>query len=76
MKKLFDFLCVNGHITEAYRDDSERTITCPECGKDAIRLVSAPQVKLEGFSGAFPGAYDKWNRLRTEHLAQERKRNS
>lgn len=76
MKRLFDFLCDEHHVTEALRDDSERTITCPQCGKEAVRSVSAPTIKLEGFSGAFPDAYDRWTRVRAEKLKQEQKQNS
>ena len=37
-KRLFDFLCDEGHVTEALREDSTRTIECPHCGKDAVTL--------------------------------------
>lgn len=76
MKILSDFLCDEGHVTEALRDDSVRTISCPICGKDAVKAVSAPTIKLEGFTGAFPDAYDRWTRVRAEKLKQERKQNS
>lgn len=75
MRKLFDFSCEDNHITERFVDDSIRTITCL-CGKEATRLVSAPNVKLEGITGAFPGAYDRWERIRAEKLKQERKQNA
>lgn len=76
MKRMFDFMCADGHVTERLVDDSVRTVTCSECDKEATRLVSSPQVKLEGFSGAFPDAYDRWSRVRAEKLKQEQKRNS
>lgn len=76
MKILSDFLCDEGHATEALREDSIRTISCPICGKDAVKAVSAPSIKLEGFTGAFPDAYDRWARVRAEKLKQEQKQNS
>ena len=76
MKILSDFLCDEGHVTEALRDDSIRAISCPICGKDAVKAVSAPTIKLEGFTGAFPDAYDRWARVRAEKLKQEQKQNS
>lgn len=76
MKRMFDFLCDFGHESERLVDDSVRTIDCPICGKEAHRLVSSPQVKLEGFTGAFPDAYDRWAKVRAEKLHQEQKRNS
>lgn len=75
-KRLFDYICDETHVTEAFRDDSVRTICCPKCGKDAVRAVSAPSIKLEGFTGAFPDAYDRWARVRAEKLKQEQKQNS
>lgn len=76
MRRMFDFFCDNGHVTERLVDDSVGSIICPECGKDAVKTVSAPTIKLEGFTGAFPDAYDRWARVRAEKLQQEKKQNS
>ena len=76
MKILNDFLCDEGHVTEALRDDSEQSIVCPVCGNTAIKALAAPQIKLEGFSGAFPDAYDRWSRVRADKLKQEQKQNA
>ena len=75
MKILNDFLCDEGHVTEAFRDDSEQSIVCPVCSNAAVRTLSAPNIKLEGFSGDFPGAYNRWTKIRAEKLKQEQKRN-
>jgi hypothetical protein len=76
MKIMSDFKCADNHVTEALREDSVRTIVCPHCGKDAIKVLAAPRSKLEGFSGAFPDAYDRWSRVRAEKLAIEQKQNA
>lgn len=76
MRRMFDFVCTENHKFEAFVDDSVREHKCPHCNSDAIRVVSAPTMKLEGFTGAFPSAYDAWSRKRAEKLAQERKANS
>ena len=76
MRRMFDFFCDNGHVTERLVDDSVGSIICPQCGKDAVKAVSAPSIKLEGFTGAFPDAYDRWARVRAEKLQQEKKQNS
>ncbi len=76
MRRMFDFFCDNGHVTERLVDDSVGSIICPKCGKDAVKAVSAPTIKLEGFTGAFPDAYDRWARVRAEKLQQEKKQNS
>lgn len=74
MRRIFEFLCSDNHLSEAYIDDSERTIQCKECGKEAIRIVSKPNMKLEGISGDYPTAYDAWERKRSEKLKEERKK--
>lgn len=76
MKILNDFKCADGHVTEALREDSVTTIVCTHCGKDAIKALAAPRSNLEGFSGAFPDAYDRWTRVRAEKLKVEQKQNA
>lgn len=73
MKRIFEFLCDNNHITESYIDEDVRTCKCSTCSKDALRIVSKPRIALEGITGAFPGAADAWVRKRAEKLKQERK---
>lgn len=73
MKRIFEFLCDNSHITERYVDEAIRTDRCSTCGKDALRIVSKPRIALEGITGAFPGAADAWVRKRAEKLKQEQK---
>jgi len=73
MKRLFDFVCTDNHVSEHFIDDSLRTAPCKECGKEATRMISAPHISLEGITGAFPGASDKWVRNRAEKLKQEQK---
>ena len=73
MKRIFEFLCSDGHLSESLVDDSVRNIACKTCGQDAQRIVSSGTIKLEGITGSFPGAYDRWERVRAEKLKQERK---
>lgn len=74
MRRIFEFLCSDNHLSEAYIDDSERIISCKECGKDAHRIVSKTNMKLEGITGDYPTAYDAWERKRSEKLKEERKK--
>ena len=76
MKRIFEFVCEDGHISEALVDSEIRDIPCKVCGKEATRIISMPQVKLDGCSGDFPSAYDAWSKKRSEKLTQERKKNS
>ena len=73
MKRMFEFLCGNGHISDQLVDDAIRTTQCRECGAEAIRQISSPRIALEGITGAFPGAADKWVTKRAEKLKQEQK---
>jgi hypothetical protein len=59
MRKIFDVRCPSGHLTEVfgYLDD---TFRCGECGQEAKRIISPIRVSLEGTSGDFPSAADKW----------------
>jgi hypothetical protein len=72
-KRMYEFMCPGGHIAEQLTDSEVRYSVCPKCFHESERIISSPQIKLEGISGAFPGAYDKWERVRAEKLAVERK---
>lgn len=76
MKIMSDFRCINGHVTEALRDDSVKAIVCEHCGMNAVKALAAPRSKLEGITGDFPDAYDRWERVRAEKLTKEQKQNS
>lgn len=73
MRRMFEFVCSNGHLTEKFIDDDARVISCPLCGEQSVRLISTPRINLEGFTGAFPGAADKWLRIRAEKHKQATK---
>lgn len=70
--KVFDFLCHNGHRSEHFVNDDIFEVEC-HCGAMGHRQISAPRAKLEGITGAFPGAADKWVRNRESHMKKERK---
>jgi hypothetical protein len=74
MRRIFEFLCQEGHVSESFVDDSVRLAPCKDCGKDAERIVSRSNFKLEGVTGDFPGAYSRWERVRAEKLKEERKK--
>lgn len=75
MIKVFNYLCENGHTTEAFVDSDTRVIQCPVCSKDALKQVSAPMFRLDGTTGDFPGEAMRWEQKRAEKLKQERKHN-
>jgi hypothetical protein len=53
---MFDFACANGHKTERLTDYESISFRC-ECGETANRILSAPNFKLEGWSGSFPSEH-------------------
>ena len=64
MIKVFDFKCGScGHTYELFTDSDTRTDNCPICGGVSDRLVAAPRFKLEGVTGDFPTAYDRWAKV-------------
>jgi hypothetical protein len=71
--RVYDFRCAQGHVTEMFVDSDLLVTNCPRCGDLADRTIPAPRSQLEGFSGAFPGAYHKWAANRESHMAKERK---
>lgn len=73
-KRIYEFVCEDNHLTERFVDTECRETTCSVCGKSSKRIISTPQVMLDGTSGAFPGEAMKWERKRAEKIAQERKR--
>lgn len=72
-KRIYEFICADDHLTEAYIDSELRTTNCKMCGDPAIRIVSKPMVKLEGVTGDFPGAAMQWERKRNEKIKAEQK---
>ena len=62
-----DFLCKHcGKEYERFIDVDTHYIKC-ECGEKAHRLIGMPTVNLEGITGAFPGAHDRWARIREDN---------
>lgn len=75
-RRLFEFKCEKNHVTESFVDVDTKEVQCSECGEKATRIISPTGIYLEPFSGLHPTSYDRWNRVRAEKLAQERKRNA
>lgn len=68
-----DFECTDGHTFERFVPHGTDILDCPLCGKIAKRIVSAPVFHLDGCSGHFPTASEKWVKRREEKIALERK---
>ena len=75
MKRMFDFACENGHKTERLVDYETTSFRC-ECGETANRTLSAPNFKLEGWSGSFTSEHGKFEKKHLDQLKWEQKHNS
>lgn len=62
MKRIYDFKCPAGHMTEALVEDWTQNHFCGVCGEVASRIISPVRIKLDGCSGDFPSATRKWER--------------
>jgi len=70
----FDFKCHTcGHEYEGFVKPDVLEEPCSQCGHTATRLVSAPRAELPGTDPAFPGAYDKWERVRKQKREIDKK---
>jgi hypothetical protein len=68
---LRDFHCDScGKDFEKFIDSTALVVTC-DCGETANRVIGMPTVVLEGITGAFPGAHDRWARIREENAKQK-----
>lgn len=75
MRTIRDFLCEDcGSLNERFVDSATRSIECPDCGGPANEQLSMPTVRLEGISGDFPDAHDRWARIREENARIKAKR--
>lgn len=63
--RAFDFKCTNEHLSERFVSSETLEVKC-ECGEVAHRVVSKPNFKLDGVTGNFPTAADKWARVHKE----------
>lgn len=74
MIRVFDFVCADGHSTERFVNSAVVQSVCDECGKQATRVISKPSFKLDGVTGSFPTASDKWARVHEQAAAVSNKK--
>lgn len=69
---LYRYNCIEHGEFEAFNTIAKRdNMACPKCGKDTQYMVAAPRVKLEGITGHFPTAADKWANLHEKEAKRE-----
>jgi predicted nucleic acid-binding Zn ribbon protein len=69
MRRLYDFKCAAGHVHEHLVDDGVREVECSTCGGAAKRTITTVNFHLDGTSGHFPTATDKWIREHERHAS-------
>lgn len=67
--RVFNFQCSEGHKEEYFVSSDTESVECKVCGALAYRVVSTPNFKLDGITGAFPTASDKWARIHEQASA-------
>jgi putative FmdB family regulatory protein len=72
---IYVYECDSKHRAEHLCKIAERDTphTCQECAGEMRRVLTTVQFKLEGITGDFPTAYDKWDKVHREKLSQEQK---
>ena len=75
MKAMYEFLCEDCDTgAERYNSSDVRVIPC-DCGGSMRRQISLPTILLEGISGDFPSAHDKWARIREDRHRKAKRDN-
>ena len=72
---MFEHMCPAGHITEHYIGYETKIVPCSICGVDANRIISTPQIMLDGTDPVYVSAHEKWAKTREDKAKQERKQN-
>jgi hypothetical protein len=71
---LNDYCCEScGTVQERFIDGETVAVACV-CGEITKRVIGMPRVALDGTDPSFPGAYDKWARVREENARIKAKR--
>ena len=74
MKLLRDFCCETcGTVQERFVNGQVVEVDCA-CGQVAKRIIGMPKVMLDGTDASFPGAYDRWARIREDRARQNAKK--
>ena len=73
MRVIDEFLCPGGHTHEHLVEQGTSVIECNVCGAWATKVRSVPNFTLEGVTGSFPTAADRWVKDRALRLKQEEK---
>jgi hypothetical protein len=72
-RRIYEFRCSAGHVTEEYIDEFIGKTECSMCDKIATKMVSAVQSSLNPLSGDFPRSTMQWAKNRDYQIKRERR---
>jgi hypothetical protein len=74
MRQLIDLICDKcGEQTERFI--AETSVKC-HCGGVARKIIGMPRIALDGTDPGFPGAYDRWAKIREDNAREKAKKNA
>lgn len=63
----YDYQCCGKKFERITSIAQRDNVICPLCNGLAKRLLSAPQIMLDGTDPGFPDAYDRWAKRHENH---------
>lgn len=76
MRRIYEFVCSEGHVTERYINEHVSTTICDNCCNEASKIISTPRICLDGTDPVFVAAADRWAKRHEEASRLAHKRNS
>lgn len=75
-KRIYEFRCPLGHVTERYIDEAEASITC-ECGELAVKAICTPpridRLGIGAQKSASPESIAYFDKVHRQQKAHEEK---
>jgi hypothetical protein len=72
---MYEHMCSAGHITEHYVSYEMTEMPCKNCGSNAVRIISAPRVELDGTDPIYVSAHERWAKRHEDKAKLEQKQN-
>ena len=65
MRVFNDFKCKDGHVSEMFVPMEQKEASCPACGREAAKVITALTVLFKG--QGFPSNDDNWAKRHEHH---------
>ena len=75
MYKYYDYMCDDFHRTTEFQDNKEvkKEIQCPECGKVAIKAISAPHISAAMGTDPNSAQGNRWAKMHRDEAKRQNK---